>query len=85
MALIDHLKDWDFRHLAQICDARTAVSLARSGADTRWFLPVHMQGCIKNPKIVLSELHDLLAKMKPCSCIDNFFLKYFPKQDQDVS
>ncbi|XP_046810583.1 protein SERAC1 [Lucilia cuprina] len=81
LARIDHLKDWDFRHLAQICDARTAVSLARSGADTRWFIPVHMKGCIKNPKLVLSELHGLLERLKPRSCVKHFFAKYFPQQD----
>lgn len=81
LARIDHLKDWDFRHLAQICDARTAVSLARSGADTRWFIPVHMKGCIKNPKLVLTELHELLEHLKPRSCVKHFFAKYFPHQD----
>uniref|UniRef100_A0A1B0G067 GPI inositol-deacylase n=1 Tax=Glossina morsitans morsitans TaxID=37546 RepID=A0A1B0G067_GLOMM len=82
LARIDHLKDWDFRHLAQICDARTAVSLARSGADTRWFVPVRMKGCIKNPKFVLSELHDILSHMKKKKeCVQNFFSRYFPEQD----
>lgn len=84
LARIDHLKDWDFQHLAQICDARTAVSLARSGADIRWFIPVHMKGCIKNPKLVLSELHDLLSKMTNNKCIKYFFLKHFPEQDTVV-
>ncbi|KAH8273554.1 hypothetical protein KR018_000728 [Drosophila ironensis] len=78
---MDHLKDWDFRHLAQICDARTAVSLARCGADTRWFLPVHRRGCIKNPKLLLSELHVMLARLRPLPCVDHFFSKYFPEQD----
>ncbi|KAH8262225.1 hypothetical protein KR038_002842, partial [Drosophila bunnanda] len=77
---MDHLKDWDFRHLAQICDARTAVSLARSGADTRWFMPVHRRGCIKNPKLLLSELHTMLSQLRPLSCVDHFFAKYFPEQ-----
>ncbi|KAH8289256.1 hypothetical protein KR054_002402, partial [Drosophila jambulina] len=77
---MDHLKDWDFRHLAQICDARTAVSLARSGADTRWFLPVHRRGCIKNPKLLLAELHTMLSQLRPLSCVDHFFAKYFPEQ-----
>ncbi|XP_052852252.1 protein SERAC1 [Drosophila gunungcola] len=78
---MDHLKDWDFRHLAQICDARTAVSLARCNADTRWFMPVHRRGCIKNPKMLLSELHVMLARLRPMSCVDHFFSKYFPEQD----
>jgi len=82
---MDHLKDWDFRHLAQICDARTAVSLARCNADTRWFMPVHRRGCIKNPKMLLSELHVMLARLRPMSCVDHFFSKYFPEQDTIVS
>lgn len=85
LASIDHLKDWDYRHLAQLCDARTAISLARSGADKRWFVPVHMKGCIKNPKVVLSELHDLLSRLKAKSCVNHFFKKYFPEQDPVVS
>lgn len=82
LANIDHLKDWDFRHLAQICDARTAVSLARSGADTRWFVPVRK--CIKNPKYVLSDLHDMLTSMGHNSCVEHFLVKYFPQQDPMV-
>ncbi|XP_055372936.1 protein SERAC1 [Condylostylus longicornis] len=81
LAMIDHLKDWDFRHLAQICDARTAVSLARSGCDKRWFVPVPMAGVIKNPKIVLSDLHKMLEDMKSNSCVQHFLKKYFPVQD----
>ncbi|KAH8338072.1 hypothetical protein KR059_004917, partial [Drosophila kikkawai] len=80
LVCMNHLKDWDFRHLAQICDARTAVSLARSGADTRWFMPVHRRGCIKNPKLLLSELHTMLSQLRPLSCVDHFFAKYFPEQ-----
>ncbi|EDW04092.1 protein SERAC1 isoform X2 [Drosophila grimshawi] len=78
---MDHLKDWDFRHLAQICDARTSVSLARCGADMRWFMPVPRRGCIKNPKMLLSELHDMLAHLRPSPCVDHFFSKYFPDQN----
>ncbi|XP_030384391.1 protein SERAC1 [Scaptodrosophila lebanonensis] len=81
LVCMDHLKDWDFRHLAQICDARTAVSLARCGADVRWFMPIHMRGCIKNPKMLLSDLHVMLARLRPMPCVDHFFSKYFPEQD----
>ncbi|ALC38713.1 CG10383 [Drosophila busckii] len=82
LVCMDHLKDWDFRHLAQICDARTSISLARSGADTRWFMPVPRRGCFKNPKLLLSELHVMLAQLRPMSCVDHFFSKYFPEQPQ---
>ncbi|XP_030557184.1 protein SERAC1 [Drosophila novamexicana] len=77
---MDHLKDWDFRHLAQICDARTSVSLARCGADMRWFMPLPRRGCIRNPKMLLCELHVMLDRLRPLSCVDHFFSKYFPDQ-----
>ncbi|EDW11501.1 protein SERAC1 [Drosophila mojavensis] len=77
---MDHLKDWDFRHLAQICDARTSVSLARCGADMRWFMPLPRRGCIRNPKLLLSDLHSMLDRLRPMSCVDHFFSKYFPNQ-----
>ncbi|KAH8376707.1 hypothetical protein KR093_000946, partial [Drosophila rubida] len=81
LVCMDHLKDWDFRHLAQICDARTCVSLARSGADIRWFMPVPRRRCIKNPKKLLTELHVMLDRLRPSSCVDHFFCKYFPVQN----
>lgn len=81
LAQIDHLKDWDFRHLAQICDARTAVSLARSGCDSRWFVPVHMHGVVKNPKMVVNDLHKMLEKLLPSGCVQHFFSKYFTVSD----
>lgn len=85
LVCMDHLKDWDFRHLAQICDARTSVSLARSGADNRWFVPVPRRGCIKNPKFLLSDLHMMLSRLRPLYCVDHFFSKYFPEQRDTVS
>lgn len=81
LSMIDHLKDWDFRHLAQICDARTAISLARSGCDTRWFMPVHMKGVIKNPKYALADLHKMLEDLQPHECVKHFLKKYFPATD----
>lgn len=85
LVCMDHLKDWDFRHLAQICDARTSVSLARSGADNRWFVPVPRRGCIKNPKMLLSDLRLMLSRLRPSFCVDHFFSKYFPEQRISVS
>ncbi|CAD7080998.1 unnamed protein product [Hermetia illucens] len=77
LAQIRHLKDWDFQHLAQICDARTAVSLARSKCDRRWFLPQYMHGVIRDSKLLLNDLQKLLEKLKPNSCVEAFLKKYF--------
>lgn len=78
LAMIDHLKDWDFRHLAQICDARTAVSLARSGCDTRWFLPAFMHGMFMNPRGLLLEIKNQLNNLnQPNNCVTYFMKKYF--------
>lgn len=78
LAMIDHLKDWDFRHLAQICDARTAVSLARSNCDTRWFLPAFMQGKFMNPRGLLLEFKTKLTELtKSNACVNYFMKKYF--------
>lgn len=78
LAMIDHLKDWDFRHLAQICDARTAVSLARSNCDTRWFLPAFMHGKFMNPRGLLLEFKTKFTELtKSNACVKYFMKKYF--------
>ncbi|XP_058466762.1 protein SERAC1 isoform X2 [Malaya genurostris] len=73
LALIDHLKgnsirDWDYQHLAQLCDAQTAVSLARSNCDSRWFLPPRQYGVEKELRDVLSDLKALIEKLIPDRC-----------------
>ncbi|XP_058832132.1 protein SERAC1 isoform X3 [Topomyia yanbarensis] len=73
LALIDHLKgssirDWDFQHLAQLCDAQTAVSLARSNCDSRWFLPPRQYGVEKEIREVLSDIKSLIEKLIPDRC-----------------
>ncbi|XP_041783016.1 protein SERAC1 isoform X2 [Anopheles merus] len=68
LAQIDHLKDWDFQHLAQLCDYRTAISLARSNCDTRWFLPPRQYGVEKEMREVLVEMKSLLELLAPHKC-----------------
>ncbi|XP_055629140.1 protein SERAC1 isoform X3 [Toxorhynchites rutilus septentrionalis] len=70
LALIDHLKDWDFQHLAQLCDAQTAVSLARSNCDSRWFLPPRQYGVEKEIHEVLVEVKGLIEKLVPNKCAE---------------
>ncbi len=64
--------DWDFQHLAQLCDARTAVSLARSDCDKRWFLKPKMHNVLKNARILLKEIEKLFEEMLPNKCITYF-------------
>uniref|UniRef100_A0A182JMG4 GPI inositol-deacylase n=1 Tax=Anopheles atroparvus TaxID=41427 RepID=A0A182JMG4_ANOAO len=70
LAQIDHLKDWDFRHLAQLCDYRTAISLARSDCDTRWFLPPRHYGVQKEMREVLHDMKALLELLSPHKCAE---------------
>ncbi|XP_055535747.1 protein SERAC1 isoform X2 [Wyeomyia smithii] len=68
LALIDHLKDWDFQHLAQLCDAQTAISLARSNCDSRWFLPPRQYGVEKEIHDVLGDIKRLIEMLIPDRC-----------------
>uniref|UniRef100_A0A182N3S3 GPI inositol-deacylase n=1 Tax=Anopheles dirus TaxID=7168 RepID=A0A182N3S3_9DIPT len=68
LAQIDHLKDWDFRHLAQLCDYQTAISLARSNCDTRWFLPPRHYGVERQMREVLVDMKSLLELLSPHKC-----------------
>lgn len=70
LALIDHLKDWDFQHLAQLCDARTAVALARSNCDSRWFLPPRQYGTEKETREVLVGVKQLIEHLVPDHCAE---------------
>uniref|UniRef100_A0A2M4BE47 Protein SERAC1 n=1 Tax=Anopheles marajoara TaxID=58244 RepID=A0A2M4BE47_9DIPT len=68
LAQIDHLKDWDFQHLAQLCDYQTAISLARCHSDTRWFLPPRQYGVLLTMREVLGEMKSLLELLAPHKC-----------------
>ncbi|XP_052861762.1 protein SERAC1 isoform X2 [Anopheles cruzii] len=70
LAQIDHLKDWDFQHLAQLCDYQTAISLARCHCDTRWLLPPRQYGVFKQMREVLGEMKGLLELLKPHKCAE---------------
>ncbi|XP_037039929.1 protein SERAC1 isoform X2 [Bradysia coprophila] len=72
LARIDHLKDWDFQHLAQQCNATSAVSLARNNCDLRWFLPPRAERAVRQPKSLIYELRDQIAALQPNKCV-NFF------------
>lgn len=73
LSRIAHLKDWDYQHLAQICDARTAVSLARHECDARWFVRPRALGAVRAPKSLIAEMRDLLATLTPaCRCVPHF-------------
>lgn len=72
LAQIDHLKDWDFQHLAQQCNATSAVSLARNNCDLRWFLPPRAARAARKPKSIIYELREQIVALKLNKCV-NFF------------
>lgn len=51
-----------------MCNARTAISLARHFSDTRWFLPPANFGALRQPKSLISEIHDHLKQLPPNQC-----------------
>ncbi|XP_069675082.1 protein SERAC1 isoform X2 [Periplaneta americana] len=83
LSKLKNLKEWDYRHAAQMCDARTAVGLARTeGADLRFFLKPPY--CHLNPS--KEELTDRLCNLlislnslKRHPCINFFLAKAFPE------
>lgn len=80
LSLLNHLKVWDYQHLAQICDARTAIALARTGdCSRRWFLPPKRYGVIVNPKVLLKQIHQLLDDVKSNKCAAKLLNKTFGK------
>lgn len=70
--MIVGFSDWDYQHLAQICDARTGISLARHFSDTRWFLPPANFGALREPKSLITDIRDHLNRLKPCPCLQKF-------------
>lgn len=64
------LPDWDFQHLAQLCDAPTAVALARSNCDSRWFLPPRQYGVEKETREVLIGVKQLIEHLVPDHCAE---------------
>lgn len=79
LARISHLKDWDYQHLAQICDARTAISLARQKCDQRWFVQPPGHTLVRQPKSLITEMRQLFELLKPThrQCIKHFRVAAF--------
>lgn len=64
--------DWDYQHLAQMCDSRTAISMARNFSDVRWFLPPRHHGAKREVRSLIYDLKKHLEELKPCKCLANF-------------
>lgn len=79
LTLLKHLKVADYQHLAQICDPDTAIALARSEADMRWFLPPKKHGIIINAQELLKRIHNLLDTLKSHQCAAKLLNKTFGK------
>lgn len=55
-----------------MCDARTAISLARHFADVRWFLPPANLGTRQQAKSIIASIRDHLEQLKSSTCVHNF-------------
>lgn len=62
-----------------MCNARTAISLARHFSDTRWFLPPPHFGALRQPKSLISDIHDHLNQLHPNQCLNKFNSTAFDK------
>lgn len=71
--------DWDYQHLAQMCNARTAISLARHFSDTRWFLPPPNFGAVRQPKSLISDIQKHFSALQPNQCLSKFHSTVFDK------
>lgn len=60
-----------------MCDARTAISLARNFSDVRWFLPPTHFGAQREPKSLISDFNRHLGHLKSCQCLANFYSTVF--------
>ncbi|XP_034940512.1 protein SERAC1-like [Chelonus insularis] len=80
---LNHLKDWHYRFLAQILDAKTAVALARMpNCDLRFFLKSPYYYIDRNLYEIIDDLYQLLVNMeKLCGshhrCLSEFINKKF--------
>lgn len=55
-----------------MCNGRTAISMARHFSDTRWFLPPPNFGALRQPKSLISDIHDHLHQLPTNQCLNNF-------------
>ncbi|XP_049812360.1 protein SERAC1 isoform X2 [Schistocerca nitens] len=88
LASLKDLKDSDFCNIAQSCDARTAVGLARSdGADLKYFLKSVYVNLYHNKQDVIDRLKQLLISLDNKSnhhCLRYLMAKTLPEyQRQD--
>lgn len=60
-----------------MCDARTAISLARNFSDIRWFLPPPLFGALREPKSLIFDIREHLNRLTPCQCLQKFNSKVF--------
>lgn len=54
-----------------MCDARTAVALARSECDLRWFLPPRFYGIKKSLFEIANNIRMILEPMLPNGCVEH--------------
>lgn len=57
--------------MAQLCDYRTAVALARLECDWRWFLPPRQYGVKKSLVETASKIREILETMTPNRCVEH--------------
>ncbi|PNF22236.1 Protein SERAC1 [Cryptotermes secundus] len=83
LAKLKSMKDWDYQHVAQMCDARTAVGLARTeGIDLRFFLKPPYWHLSPTKEALMGNMYSLLHSLndvKKHPCITFFLTKAFPK------
>lgn len=62
-----------------MCNARTAISLARHFSDTRWFLPPPNFGALRQPKSLIFDIQNHLNRLQPNQCLSKFNSTAFDK------
>lgn len=62
-----------------MCNARTAISLARHFSDNRWFLPPPNFGALRHPKSVIYDIREHFIRLQPHPCLNNFMSTVFDK------
>ncbi|XP_033221806.1 protein SERAC1 isoform X2 [Belonocnema kinseyi] len=83
LSSLKHLKDWHYRDVAQMLDAKTAVALARmKNVDLRFFLKPPYYHVHHKLYDLIEELHQLLSKLEKSSqschpCLTQFLNKKF--------
>lgn len=81
LARIKDLHNWQYSLLANECDSRTAIALARvEGVDSRYFVQPPGYGVICNQDYLVHILKDFLMHLENSSkhpCITNFISNSF--------